>query len=411
MEATKEHCAYCFDVLLAHLSRTGPQSRITATFDNRSKDYPLFVTWQKKSSAGDEERLRGCIGNFSPMRLDSGLREYALTSALRDTRFHPIALNEVPRLSCSVSLLTDFEDADDYMDWEVGVHGVWIEFQTPNGRKKTSTFLPEIAEEQGWSKIETIDHLLRKGGYELTITDEFRRSTKLTRYQSQKAHLSYDEYTVLRKPSPAIDLGYLDEDERIAEVDQALRKLLDAQHELEVEEGLLSSLATDADPDTAIEGYTANRTRSLQKYSSLSDNRKYGNNAKYRNFRQQIWDIKHEGEPMPSLFSGTDQGRDDDDEDEDLVIAGARMNYKCPLTASWLTDPVTSKVCKHSFSNTAITDYIRSNGGSYPCPVGGCRHRIRLQDLYADKVLERKVSNHLRRLEEEESAATYTLVQ
>ncbi|KAJ1769230.1 hypothetical protein IW140_003108 [Coemansia sp. RSA 1813] len=209
----------------------------------------------------------------------------------------------------------------------------------------------------------------------------------------------------------AIDLGYLDEDERIAEVDQALRKLLDAQHELEVEEGLLSSLATDADPDTAIEGYTANRTRSLQKYSSLSDNRKYGNNAKYRNFRQQIWDIKHEGEPMPSLFSGTDQGRDDDDEDEDLVIAGARMNYKCPLTASWLTDPVTSKVCKHSFSNTAITDYIRSNGGSYPCPVGGCRHRIRLQDLYADKVLERKVSNHLRRLEEEESAATYTLVQ
>ncbi|KAJ2402341.1 AMME syndrome candidate protein 1 protein [Coemansia sp. RSA 2559] len=200
MEATKEHCAFCFDVLLAQLSRTGSPSSVAATFDNRNKDYPLFVTWQKKSSSGsEEERLRGCIGNFSPMRLDSGLREYALTSALRDTRFHPIAPNEVPRLSCSVSLLTDFEDANDYMDWDIGVHGVWLEFRMPGGRKRTATFLPEIAEEQGWSKVETIDHLLRKGGYELTITDEFRQSTKLTRYQSQKAHLSYDEYTVLRK--------------------------------------------------------------------------------------------------------------------------------------------------------------------------------------------------------------------
>ncbi|KAJ1795751.1 hypothetical protein LPJ59_004168 [Coemansia sp. RSA 2399] len=209
----------------------------------------------------------------------------------------------------------------------------------------------------------------------------------------------------------AIDLGYLDEDERVGEVDQALRKLLDAQHELEVERELLSDLATNANPDTAIDDYTTDRKRSLQKYSSLSDHRKYGANAKYQNFRQQIWDIKHEGEPMPSLFGGAEQGGDEDDDDGDLVIAGARMNYKCPLTASWLTDPVTSKVCKHSFSNTAITDYIRSNGGSYSCPVGGCRHRIRFQDLYADKVLERKVANHLRRLEEEESAATYTLVQ
>ncbi|KAJ2549768.1 hypothetical protein EV175_004319 [Coemansia sp. RSA 1933] len=213
----------------------------------------------------------------------------------------------------------------------------------------------------------------------------------------------------------AIDLGYLDEDDKIDEVDQALRKLLDAQHELEVEEKLLSELTTNADPDTVIEEYTEDRRRRLERYQGLSDHRKYGNNEKYRHFRQQIWDIKHEGEPMPSLFSGGQQGNGEDDdeeeEEEDLVIAGSRMNYKCPLTASWLTDPVTSKVCKHSFSNTAITDYIRSNGGSYSCPVGGCRHRIRLQDLYADRLLERKVANHLRRLEEEESAATYTLVQ
>ncbi|KAJ1731179.1 AMME chromosomal region protein 1-like [Coemansia biformis] len=132
------------------------------------------------------------------MELGDGLREYALTSALRDTRFAPIGLSEVPKLTCAVSLLTDFEDADNYLDWEAGKHGVWIEFCLPgNSRRRTATFLPEIAEEQGWSKVETIDHLLRKGGYELTITKEFREAVKLTRYQSKKARLSYDEFLAM----------------------------------------------------------------------------------------------------------------------------------------------------------------------------------------------------------------------
>ncbi|KAJ2817636.1 AMME chromosomal region protein 1-like [Coemansia furcata] len=128
------------------------------------------------------------------MRLDTGLREYAVTSAFHDTRFKPITRSELPRLSCSVSLLTDFEEAEDYLDWDVGKHGVWIEFRNERGRRQTATYLPEIAKDQEWTKEETIDNLLRKGGYEEDITQEMRRSIKLTRYQSQKAHLSYDEY-------------------------------------------------------------------------------------------------------------------------------------------------------------------------------------------------------------------------
>ena len=70
---------------------------------------------------GGPEELRGCIGNFSAMPLREGLEEYALTSALRDRRFSPITADEVPRLSCHVSLLTDFEQAADYLDWQVRV--------------------------------------------------------------------------------------------------------------------------------------------------------------------------------------------------------------------------------------------------------------------------------------------------
>ncbi|KAJ2654446.1 hypothetical protein IWW48_006102 [Coemansia sp. RSA 1200] len=212
----------------------------------------------------------------------------------------------------------------------------------------------------------------------------------------------------------AIDLEDVSDEAKVEEVDQALRKLLDAQYELEVEDALVSGLATGADPDTAIEEYMASRKLSQQRYSSLTDSRKYGGNARYRDFRQQIWDTNHEGEPMPTggLFGAADNsGNNNEEDDDDVVISGARMTYKCPLTATWLIDPVTSKICNHSFSNTAITDYMRSKGGSCVCPSVGCRSIIHLRDLYPDKVLERKVFNYLRRQEEEEEAATYTLVQ
>ena len=98
---------------------------------------PLFVTWKK----GRDKNLRGCIGKessififlfrvkefnyvkysinktnsqsiinipgtFSSLSLPSGLREYALTSALQDSRFDPIDLSEIPDLHCAVRLFT-----------------------------------------------------------------------------------------------------------------------------------------------------------------------------------------------------------------------------------------------------------------------------------------------------------------
>ncbi|KAG8580744.1 hypothetical protein GDO81_007405 [Engystomops pustulosus] len=107
---TAEMGCYCFDVLYCHLHGF-PQPRLPR-FTN--DPYPLFVTWK----AGRDKRLRGCIGTFSAMNLHSGLREYTLTSALKDSRFPPLTREELPKLSCSVSLLTNFEDVGDFLDWE-----------------------------------------------------------------------------------------------------------------------------------------------------------------------------------------------------------------------------------------------------------------------------------------------------
>ncbi|XP_040580689.1 AMMECR1-like protein [Lepeophtheirus salmonis] len=184
--AKTEMGIYCFDVLYSHLNHhDSPRS------PNFTNDYyPLFVTW----TTGKDQKLRGCIGTFNEMELHSGLKEYAITSALKDSRFSPITREEMPRLQVSVSILCHFEDGNDYLDWEIGVHGIRIEFHNERGSKKTATFLPEVAPRQGWDKIETIDNLLRKGGWKGTITSDLRKSIHLVRYQSERVKVNYSDY-------------------------------------------------------------------------------------------------------------------------------------------------------------------------------------------------------------------------
>ena len=70
-------------------------------------------------------------------------------SAFKDSRFDPINRDEYSKLHVSVSILRHFEDGCDYLDWEVGTHGIRIEFTNEKGNKRTATYLPEVAPEQG----------------------------------------------------------------------------------------------------------------------------------------------------------------------------------------------------------------------------------------------------------------------
>ncbi|XP_076349773.1 uncharacterized protein CG5902-like isoform X6 [Tachypleus tridentatus] len=170
---------------------------IVSSFQVKPSYCPLFVTWK----IGKDRRLRGCIGTFNSMNLHNGLREYAVTSAFKDSRFSPITRDEFNKLHVSVSILRHFEDGQDYLDWEIGIHGIRIEFTSDKGSKRTATYLPEVAPEQGWDRIQTVDSLLRKGGYKGIITNEVRRSVRLTRYQREiPSGLSWGRWLPSTKP-------------------------------------------------------------------------------------------------------------------------------------------------------------------------------------------------------------------
>ena len=146
---------------------------------------PLFVTWNK------DDRLRGCIGTFGELPLAEGLEQYALTSALSDSRFKPVSKVELPQLSCAISLLTHFEDCSDHLDWHIGTHGIYI---TLPKQRISATYLPDVIPEQKWSKLEAIDSAIRKAGYAGRITDELRKELKVQRYQSEKTSCTYQQY-------------------------------------------------------------------------------------------------------------------------------------------------------------------------------------------------------------------------
>lgn len=63
----------------------------------------------------------------------------------------------------------------------------------------TATYLPQVAEEQGWDKLDAVDSAIRKAGWDGTITEDLRRNIKLRRYQSRTCTVTWDDYVDWRE--------------------------------------------------------------------------------------------------------------------------------------------------------------------------------------------------------------------
>ncbi|NLX14466.1 MAG: AmmeMemoRadiSam system protein A [Phycisphaerales bacterium] len=109
----------------------------------------VFVTLK---NAGE---LRGCIGQFLP---DTGLAETVqqmALSALCDPRFrrNPVTAEELDHLDLEISILSPMRRTDDPLSLELGKHGIYIRRGASAG-----CFLPQVADETGWSKEEFLTH-------------------------------------------------------------------------------------------------------------------------------------------------------------------------------------------------------------------------------------------------------------
>ena len=94
-------------------------------------------------------------------------------------------------LTCTVSILKEFEPIDDPHDWIIGTHGIRIQFAL-EGKNHSMTYLPEVAVERGWNQHETVSELLKKHGFNVGI--ETINDVKVERYKTDDYKSNYQEY-------------------------------------------------------------------------------------------------------------------------------------------------------------------------------------------------------------------------
>jgi AmmeMemoRadiSam system protein A len=108
-----------------------------------------FVTLHERGE------LRGCIGNLianQPLYLT--VRDMAIEAAVGDPRFPPVGLSEMKDIEIEISALSPMEKIDDPEKIKLGKHGVLIRKGFNSG-----VFLPQVAQETGWSKEEFLSNL------------------------------------------------------------------------------------------------------------------------------------------------------------------------------------------------------------------------------------------------------------
>ncbi|XP_020590229.1 E3 SUMO-protein ligase MMS21 isoform X2 [Phalaenopsis equestris] len=100
----------------------------------------------------------------------------------------------------------------------------------------------------------------------------------------------------------------------------------------------------------------------------------------YRQFKEAIWNVHHEGQPMPG------------EEQEDIVMTSTQnvlLNMTCPLTGKpivELQNPVRCVDCKHIYEKDPIMHYIRTKPQAL-CPVAGCPKSLREGRVICDPLL------------------------
>ncbi|MDP2947622.1 MAG: AmmeMemoRadiSam system protein B [Nanoarchaeota archaeon] len=107
---------------------------------NLNKYQGAFVTLEK------DGELRGCIGTFnSDILLYKVVIEMAVSAAVNDSRFSPVAEDELKDLEYEISALSPLRKINSWKEIEIGKHGVEIKQGSKSG-----VFLPQVATENNW---------------------------------------------------------------------------------------------------------------------------------------------------------------------------------------------------------------------------------------------------------------------
>lgn len=212
-----------------------------------------------------------------------------------------------------------------------------------------------------------------------------------------------------------------------AQVEEAMREVLDMQAALQDERAVLGGLPDlvaekqqelagqaqrdqgDDDDDenqdppevhgvTVLDILQEGRDAKAAEYERLRPYEKYALNNGYIDFKRSWHQGLYPDEeiPVPDATKWFDQdgrprhvtredsrqnGGDDgeEDSDDDIQIAREKRSFVCPLSLSVMEEPYTCRLCKHSFERRFIVEYIKGpnkRGHTAKCPIPGCHVEV-----------------------------------
>ncbi len=113
--------------------------------------FGAFVTLKK------DGQLRGCIGRFEATGpLFEVVQQLAVSSSTQDSRFPPVSDEEIDELEIEISVLTPMRRINSVDEFQLGKHGIYMKKGYSSG-----TFLPQVAQETGWTTEEFLGHCAR----------------------------------------------------------------------------------------------------------------------------------------------------------------------------------------------------------------------------------------------------------
>lgn len=153
---------------------TVDDTKFNSEFDFNSG---VFVTLNKQDS------LRGCIGYPIPIKkLSYGLIDAAISAATQDTRFSPVSVDELDKITFDVTVLTPpveikVEEPTEYLkEIKVGRDGLIVENSYSSG-----LLLPQVPIEYDWTVEEFLEHTCQKAGLGKDAWKD--NDTKISRFE------------------------------------------------------------------------------------------------------------------------------------------------------------------------------------------------------------------------------------
>jgi AmmeMemoRadiSam system protein A len=102
----------------------------------------------------NQHQLRACLGRFNfDKPLLKAIREITRSSALFDSRFPEIKMDEFNDIRIEVSVLTPLNRITNIDEIQLGTHGIYLKNGTMSG-----TYLPQVANKTGWTIEQFLGH-------------------------------------------------------------------------------------------------------------------------------------------------------------------------------------------------------------------------------------------------------------